>query len=168
VSAGSAYPLIKAALITRLTVRAGLQGVNILAHPPISRDELRSPTGRNESIFFAGATGPFADVIMSAGDLRFDETPVMTVVAEVTGTTSEHTQLDVDARCNELVYEVLTEIAGQHTWPLSTYGLDVFNYVWFTPASGTWNTGRIDGIPAGAYGASFELGLQVQARRTLT
>jgi len=165
--AASAYPVLKAALVTRLSNRPNLADVvRVLDHVPVNSDELRTESGTYESIWMAAATGPIGPVVLCDGLLRFDEITDMTVVVQVLGVDSADTQTAVDERANELFYELLAEIAGQEGWNKADLGLDVFDYFWFEPLEHRWSAGRIQGQPA--HGATVELDVQIRARRSFT
>jgi hypothetical protein len=163
-SQASAYPVIKQALVARLQARAALANVNVLDHVPVNVDEIRTPTGAMETIFPVGADGTSLDVVFCAGALRFDEEFILDLVVEVHGTDSDSTQPVVDARVNELLYEVLADIADQQNWDKATLGLDVFEYVYFTPSTYLWGETRIQQTEV--YAANVTLGLGVNARRS--
>jgi len=162
----SSYAAIKTALVTRLTARVGLTSVNVLRHVPVNVDDLRTDAGTIEAIWVAGAEGISEDVVFCAGDLRFDETCTLDIVIEVHGTDSDDTQQAVDERCNELLFEVLADLAAQNDWDKAALNLDVFDYLYFTPNSYLWGEGRLQ--QTGVYGANVTVGLEVKARRTFT
>lgn len=162
----SAYAVLKTALVTRLKARAGLNNVNVLRHRPTNSDDLRTPSGAMEAIWVAGAEGISEDVVFCGGDLRFDETFVLDVVIEVHGTDSLSDQETVDERCNELLFQVLADTAAQGSWDTQALGLDVFDYLYFTPSSYLWGDGRLQ--QTGVYGANITQGLEVKARRTFS
>lgn len=162
----SAYAPIKQALVTRLSARPALAGVSVLGHVPVNTDEIRGPGGAPETVYVAGAEGVSEDIVFCAGGLRFDETFTLDVVCEVHGTDSSATQEQVDGRCNELLYELLADIAGQKDWDLPDLGLDVFDYLYFTPSTYLWGAARLQ--QTGVFAANVTQGLQVKARRSFT
>lgn len=162
----STYSAVKEALVARLAARPGLAAANVSDHVPVNVDDLRSPSGRFETIAMGDATGSFSTVVFCGpGQLRFDEELVLAVLVEVHGTDSvDGTQPAVDRRVNELLYELLAEVADQQSWDLPTLGLDVFDYVTIVPATQRWSAGRL--TQTGVYAASCEVGLAVSARRS--
>jgi hypothetical protein len=162
--AESTYSVLKKVLAARLSARAGLAGVNVLLQVPTKTDEIRTPTGAFEVIAMAEADGTFDDVVFCDGGLRFDESLLLTILIEVHGVDSDDTQDKIDARTNELLYELLAEVSTQASWVPSTVELDVFDYVFFTPATQQWAPGRLQSTSV--YATAMELGLQVSARRS--
>lgn len=161
----SAYSLTKSALVTRLKTRAGtgLAGVNVSYQAPVKAPDVNA-RGSRESIFFDDATGTFDNVVLTAGDLRFDEEFVLTMVIQVLRPTSTGTQQVADERAQELLYEVFDELAGQDAWTLAELDLGVFDYFQVTPVTQEWETGF---LPSGAgHAARCVIGLFVQARRS--
>lgn len=161
----SSYSIIKSALVDRLGTRGSLTVVNLLKHIPVNTDEIRTPVGTLEVIAMGDATGTFDDVVFCAGGLRFDETFDLTVMIQAQGVDSNATQAAMDARVNELLYEVLAEVADQGTWNRD-HGLDAFDYVYFTPSTQDWHPGRLQATSV--YACAMDLGLRVRARRNFT
>src|SRR5690606_17953869 len=110
-----------------------------------NKDDLRTTAGAYEAIWIGTAVGPTGPVVFCDGRLRFDEETTVTVVAEVLGQDTRDTQQVVDDRVNELLYELLAELADQSTWDTTTLDLDVFDYFWCEPTETRWEAGRIDG-----------------------
>lgn len=159
----SSYPAVKHALVARLRTRPALTNVNVLDRVPVNMDDIKTDAGTNEAIWVGGATAVSADVVFCAGNLRFDENPVeLTIGIEVYGTDSEDTQPAMDVRANELLYEVLAEVANQGDWDLDALGLDHFDYVYFTPSTYEWSEGRLQ--QTGVFGAAVEMTLGINAR----
>lgn len=164
--AASAYDTFKAALITRLQARPALADVNVLYRVPINQDDIITPSGTREAIWVGGAEGTDDDVVFCAGDLRFDETYEQEVGIEVLGTSSGDTQATVDARLNELLFEVLADIAAQLDWDFAALDLDVYDYLWFSPRRKRWTGGRLQ--QTGVFAGGLELFIEVRARRTFS
>ncbi len=162
----SAYPVLKSALVTLLTARSALSGVNVIGYAPVNSDDLKTDSGEFEAIWLAAAEGPVGPVVFCDGEMRFDEETTLTVVVEVLGRDTDDTQARVDTRANALFYEVLAEISDQSNWDTATLGLDVFDYFWCEPVEHRWSAGRIAGQPA--FGARVELDVDIRARRSFT
>lgn len=162
-ASASAYSAVKSALVTQLAARSGLAGVAVSYQAPVDPTDVKS-TGSYEAIWCDDAEGDFADVVLCAGDLRFDESYIQTLVVQVMRPTRLGTQRVADERAQELLYEVHAELAAQNDWDLATLGLDDFDYLQVTPATQTWVTGF---LPSGAgHAARCELGLLVESRRS--
>jgi len=160
---GTAYSLTKSALVARLAARPGLQDVAVSYQPPTGAPDVQA-RGSHEAIFLDAADGSLDNVVLTAGNLRFDEAIEVQLVAQVLLGTSSGTQRAADERAEALIYEVHAELAAQNTWPMADLGLDIFDYYQVTPASQQWVTGF---LPSGAgHAARCELGLLVEARRS--
>lgn len=160
----SAYPLCKAAIVTRLQTRTPeLSGVHIDYQSPQKASDIAS-TGSWEAIHLNDAEGIFEDRILCAGALTFDETFNLTLVIQVLRGTSLGTQQAADERVSELLYEVHAELSDQQNWDLTALDLDQFDYFQVTPGSHRWVTGF---LPRGeGHGARIELALTARARRS--
>lgn len=160
----SSFSVLTAALATRLNQRPALTSVNVLDFMPINKDEIRTETGAYEVIAMSEGIGTFDDVVFCDGNLRFDETVTITVHLEVQGTDSMDSAPVVKRRVNELLYELFADISVQASWDKAALGLDVFDYVWFTPATQEWNPGRLQ--QASVYACWCDIGLEARARRS--
>jgi hypothetical protein len=160
----SSYSVLTAALVERLAVRPALVNVNVLDHVPVNKDDIRTEVGTFEVIAMAEGIGTFDDVVFCDGGLRFDETLVITVLIEVHGTDSNSTQSVVKARVNQLLYEALADVADQQSWDKAALGLDIFDYLFFTPATQRWSPGRLQ--QTGVFAAACELGIEARSRRS--
>lgn len=165
-SVDSSYSVLTAALVTRLTARSAIvnAGTRVLDYMPINKDDIRTPTGSFETIAMAEGVGLFDDVVFCDGNLRFDETLDITILIEVHGVDSSHTAPVVKRRVNELVYELLADVSAQQSWDKTALGLDVFDYVWFTPSAQEWNPGRLQ--QTGVFACACEITLQARSRRS--
>lgn len=163
---GSAYSLIKSALVFALEARPGLAGVAVSYDAPVRPLEVTGPTGAHEAIWCDRAEGPLDSVVFTAGDLIFDENLTLDLVIQVLHKNSG-TQQAADERAAELVYEVLAEIARQKEWDFADLDLSQFEYLYFLPVSQAWVPGFLEGT-TGGHGASCRLGIQVRARRSFT
>ena len=159
-----AAPGVGQALTTMLRLRPELGNVRISDSVPVTTEEVRTVLGAFEAIWVSGATGTFNSVVMRAGSLAFDETVSLTVNGQVLGRTSDDDQRSVTTRAGELLYEVLAEVAGQESWDQAALGLNVFDYVWFTPTNYTLDPGRLEG-QAKAYAAGWSIDIQVRSRK---
>lgn len=164
--AESSYSVLTAALVARLRQRTALVNVNVLDFLPVNVDEIRTPAGTFEVIGMGEAVGTFDDVVFTDGGLRFDEVLDITVAIEVHGTDSASTAPVIKQRVNALLYEVFADISVQAAWDKAALGLDVFDYVWFTPAVQEWRPGRLQ--QTGVYACACDITLQARARRSFT
>lgn len=161
----SSYSVLTAALVSRLKARAALANTNVLDYVPVNVDDILTPVGTYEVIGMAEGIGTFDDVVFTDGGLRFDEALQITVLLEVHGEDSSDTQAVVKRRVNELLYEFFAELAGQVSWSGSAQlGLDVFDYLFFTPATQRWSSGRI--AQTERFAASCEIGIESRSRRS--
>lgn len=160
----SSYSVLTAALVTRLKQRSALAAVNVLDFRPVNKDEIRTETGAYEVIAMTEGIGLFDDVVFTDGNLRFDEVLDITVLIEVQGTESADTAPVVKRRVNELLYELFADISVQAAWDKTALGLDVFDYVWFTPSAQEWNPGRLQ--QTNVYACACEITLTARSRRS--
>jgi hypothetical protein len=162
----SAYPVVKAALVTRLKARSGLAGVSVTYEAPENSEDVRGTSGAWESVSFDDAEGNIAQrVFAGASNLIFDEEYVQTCVIQVLRQ-DRGTQQEADERAGEILYEIHAELANQADWDYDALGLGVtdFEYVDLLPVIHKMVTGF---LPAGAgHAARVELGIRVRARRT--
>lgn len=162
----SAYGLFTAALVTRLKARSGLVNVNVLDQIPVNKDDIRTVVGTYEVIAMADGDGDWDDVVFCDGALRFDETLIVTVLHEVHGTDSASSQADIKRRAGELLYETLADVSAQAAWDMAGLGLDVFDYLFFTPGHHRWVPGRLQ--QTGVFAAACEQDIQIRSRRSFT
>lgn len=161
----STYSVLKQALITQLGRRPNLisAATKLLTYVPVNPSDMRTDLGTFEVVATGEAEGAISVEVFTDGGLRFDELLDLTVVIEVHGTSSEDTQARVDTRVNEILYEVLAEVSAQTTWDQAQLGLDVFDYVIFTPSTQSWSPGRLQ--QTGVFAARCELGIEARSRR---
>lgn len=163
----STYSVVKQALVTRLQLAGTLSSTNLLTHMPTTVEEIRTTNGKYEVVAMAEARNTYDDVVFTDGLLIFDETLLQTVVIEVHGVDSLDTQQVVDTRANEILMQVLAEVARQSTWDLAALGLADFDFVTVTPDSGEWHPGRLQ-QPTATFATSYDLVLEVRSRRSFT
>ena len=161
----STYSVLTAALVTQLSQRQRIQSAatKVLDYVPINVSDMRTDLGTYETIAMGEAIGTFSNVVFTDGGLRFDENLDITVLIEVHGTESTDTATVAKRRVNQLVYELFAELSVQATWDLSFLGLDVFDYVIFTPATQAWNPGRLQ--QTGVYACACEITVEARSRR---
>lgn len=154
---------VNAALVTLLSARIGLAGVNVGYQPPQKAVQVLAESGQRESIYFGDSLdGELANVVFCDGGLRFDATYIQELFVLVVGKDSGDTQQVVDGRADVIVGEIFAELANQQNWSTSALGLDGFGYMMVTPAEVEKTGGRIGDKPY--HGCLVELGLQVEAR----
>jgi hypothetical protein len=153
---GTTYSAVKSLLAARLLDRLGPEGVAVNYQPPVNPLDVNS-LGSREAVWFGDAEGEFSNVVFCDGGLRFDEEIVITTVIQVLGKDSIDDQETVDRRAEELLLEVLTELAD----PV----LAAFDYVIVTVASQQWKAGRLEQTGK-AHAAGCELGVRVESRRS--
>lgn len=158
----SAYTAAKAAIQTRLQARSGLADVAVGYDKPSDADDVRT-RGSNEAIWFGDAEGSFDDVVLCAGNLRFDETLTVTLVIQVLRPTSTGSQQSADARVDEILYEVAAEFSGQNSWDLADLDLDAYDYFQISPRGYRRFPGFLS--PEG-HADRIELDLLVRSRRS--
>lgn len=162
---GSAYSLIKSALVFALEGRIELADVAVSYEAPVRPMDVVGPTGVHEAIWLDDAEGTFDVTIFTAGNLVFDEVLTVNLVIQVLKRTSDGGQQAADERAQELLYEVLAEISQQKTWDFEDLDLSQFDRLDFNPVSQAWSTGFLEGTTDG-HGAACRLGIQVRARRS--
>lgn len=113
-SYGSAYATVKAALLDRLAERDALAEVPILPRRPLEASET------TEAIWLGDASGAIGVTVFTAGRLQLDEDHELTVFVQVLGEDSDATQESMDARCDELLFEVLAAISNDATLGIET------------------------------------------------
>jgi hypothetical protein len=161
-SAATPYSVFKSAMVTRLSARSGLAGVTVAYDAPNETPDVRA-SGSWESIHFDKISGASNNVIMCAGSLVYDFDYVQVAVVQLIRPDSLGTQQAADERLEELLNEVLAEMADQQGWDMAALGLDVFDYFQATLASIDTRTGKLS---SQGHGAAYDLGIRVQARRS--
>jgi len=162
---GTTYSALKSLLVTRLKARIGLNGVTVRYQPPIDPLDVNA-LGSREAIWFGDADGLFDNVVFCDGGLRFDESLLLTTVIQVLGAESLDDQEQVDRRIEELLFEVLGELADDdfRIAVQDDATLGVFDYIIVTPETQQWTVGRLP-QSGKAHGAGIELGIRVESRR---
>jgi hypothetical protein len=122
---GSTYALVKGALVDRLSERPGLADVAITAAVPESPLAVRGDTGSGKAIWVADAEGDLDNVVFGAPDLYLEETYNLTVVVQAIWLDTDDTQLSTDQRVDEMLYEVLHELAQDTALGIDTAALDL-------------------------------------------
>lgn len=159
---GSSYSTVKAAAVAALKARPALSAVAVTYRAPETSTEVQGESGSNESIFFDDAEGGDLDnEIIASLPLRLEETYQLKLVVQVLRPSSDGTQQDADERVDELLYEVLKEIASD-----PTLGITGFDYLHITTAAFNRRTGFLG--TSGGHAASCELMLSVEARLSFT
>lgn len=162
-SHGSAYSVVKAALVTQLAARPGLAAVNVSYQAPIKPEDVRSETGAYELIHMGDAEGEMDAIVFGgSANLTWDETYTQEVVIQVLQASS--TQQDADDRMEELLYEVVAELANQQAWNFAALDLSQFANLTLVPISARRETGYLEG--QNGHGATCVLGVEVQYRRS--
>lgn len=164
---GTTYSAIKSLLVARLGVRSGLAGVSILYQPPLNPLDVNSFGGSREAIWFGDAVGEFANVVFCGPELRFDESITVTLAIQVLGKDSESSQERTDQRVEELLLEVLSELAS-NAFRVAVEQTDTilsaFDYILVTPSTQEWHAGRLG--PDKTYAAGMDIGILVESRRS--
>lgn len=158
---GSSYSTLKSTIVTQLKARAGLSAVSVSYQAPLQATDISGPVGNFEAIWLDDAeSGEHQNVVICSLPLSLEEVYSIKVVVQVLRPTSTGTQEEADTRVDELLYEVLYELAHDPTWGLS--GTTPFNYLHTTLTTFERKTGF---LPTGTgHGASWEANLQVQSR----
>lgn len=158
---GSSYATLKAAIVAQLQARAGLTGVSVSYQAPLQATDISGPVGSFEAIWLDDTeAGEHQNVVICSLPLQLEEVYAIRVVIQVLRPTSTGTQRQADERVDQLLYEVLHELANDPTWGLS--GTSPFNYLHTTWSTFERKTGF---LPNGAgHGASWEANLQVNSR----
>lgn len=160
-SYGSAYSLVKAALVTRFTARAGLTGVNIGYSHPLDGNQVDG-----DAIWLDDGDGNAEVEVFTAGQTRFDENASVNVIVQSLQVDSTGTQEVADKRVDTLLYEVVAAIATDMTLglPGANTELSVF-YV--SGLSIRRVTGVLDPNTA-THGARAEVAVAFHSRITAT
>lgn len=113
---GSSYAAVKRALRDRLQERPGLLGVAVEYQAPVQAADNRGSAGQYEKIFLDDVDdGELNNVVVCALPLRLDESYHLTVVVEVIRPSTLGTQEAADERVDQLLYEIVHEIASNPT-----------------------------------------------------
>lgn len=157
---GSSYAALKRAIIDRLQARSALSAVSVSYQAPIQASDVLDSKGNGEAIWLDEAEGEHQNVVICSLPLHLEEVYALVCVIQVVQDHSEGTQQAADERCDELLFEVLSELANDPTFGLSTG--DPFNYLHVTRS--TWQR-RTGFMPSGAgHGSTIRLMLEVNAR----
>lgn len=157
---GSSYAALKRAIIAALQARSALTGVSVSYQAPIQASDVLDSSGSGEAIWLDDAEGEHQNVVICSLPLQLEEVYALVLVIQVVKDQSDGTQEAADERCDELLYEVLTELTNDPTFGLSTG--DPYNYLHVTRS--TWQR-RTGFMPSGAgHGAAIRLMLEVNAR----
>lgn len=134
---GSSYATVKTAIVTKLRARSALTDVAVEPAPPANPTEVMGESGSGKAIWIADADGQYDAVVMAAPDLRIDETYELVIVIQSLPKDTDDTQLVTDQRVDEMLYEVLHQVAAELTvdapWGIATQD-GPFNYLQITPA----------------------------------
>ena len=157
--AGSSYSAVKAALVAKLQARPGLSAVAVSYEVPKDPMNVKGPTGANEAIWLDDAEGDDDVVIFGGLPLVFDETYTLALTIQVLRPTTgaEGEQQAADTRADELLYEVLSELASD-----TSLGVVGFDLVQVTPSAWRRKTGVLS--TSNGHAAGIELDLSVNAR----
>lgn len=161
---GSSYSSVKWAIHDQLAARAGLQGVAVSYQAPVQATDVQDSSGSGEAIWLDDGAGEHNNVVICSLPLQIEEQYQISVIVQVLRPSSLGTQREADLRVDELLYEVLHELATDPTWGLSNVG----NFVYLHTTRSTFQ--RVTGfLPSGAgHGARAELNLQVDSRLRFT
>lgn len=170
-SVGSSYAAVKTALQTLLDARSGLDNVSVLSQAPLKPSELAGADGTSDAIWLGDTTGEYSDECFRALPLAFDETYDLTISIQSLKPTSAGSQVAADLRVDQMLYEVLAQIAGDPSIGNSPPGgtpvtgaitPNTFNYLDALPSGFR----RIVGfLPTGAgHGSRCELTVTIHCR----
>lgn len=158
-SVGSSYATVKNALATLLAARTGLNGVAVSSQAPLQASDLTGSGGAKDSIWIDDTEGEYSDECFRALPLAFDETYGLKVVIQSLKDSDAGTQYQADLRVDQMLYEVLAQIAND-----ATLGVHSFNYLYVLPSAFRRVTGF---LPTGAgHGSRCELTVEVKCRHT--
>lgn len=163
-SVGSSYSTLKWAIFQQLQARAGLQGVAVSYQAPVQAQDVQDSTGSSEAIWLDDADGEHENVVICSLPLQIEELYSIALVVQVLRPSSLGDQRAADLRVDELLFEVLSELATDPTWGLSNTG----NFVYLHTTRTAFR--RVTGfLPNGAgHGARAELALRVDSRLRFT
>lgn len=158
-SVGSSYATAKAAIVSRLETRGGLSEVTVRYQAPVVASDMGGASG--DAIWLDAAEGDYENVVICGLPLRLEEIYSLTLVVQSLRPTTDGTQQAADERVDEVLYEILAELAND-----PTFGVTAFNYFQITRGSFRRITGF---LPSGAgHGARCELDLNVECRHTFS
>lgn len=157
---GSSYSSVKAAIVASLAERPGLATVNVSYSAPRQREDVQDSTGSGDTIFLDEAEGSYENLVFGGPGLWLDEAYSLNLVIQSLQADSESAQADVDRRVDEMVWEVLDEMAVNATFGCD---IDAAGLVHLIIARGNFR--RVTGpLSPSGYGARLELTLSVDAR----
>jgi hypothetical protein len=154
---GSTYAALKAAIVDRLRARPALSAVTVSYRAPETASEVQGESGSRELIHLDDAEGDHSNVILGGLPLVLDESYSLKLVVQVLRPTGE--QLEADERVDELLFEVLSELAND-----PTFGVDApeFEHVQVTYSSFIRTTGFLQNASGHAAGAELELAVEAR------
>lgn len=157
---GSSYAALKRAITTQLKARSALSAVSVSYQAPLQAKDVLDASGSGTAIWLEDSEGAHENVVICSLPLQLEERYALGLIIQVVFDSSDGTQEAADERCDELLYEVLAELANDPTFGLSTG--DPYNYLHVTRS--TWRRGG-GFLPSGAgHGAWIRLLLDVEAR----
>jgi hypothetical protein len=156
---GSTYSTLKTAIYDKLKARPALSAVAVNYRAPEKATEVQGESGSREAIFLDDAEGEHDNVVFGGLPLRLEETYSLKLVIQVLRKGDSSEQQDADRRVDELLYEVLHELASDPTFGIDD---DAFDYLQVTYSDWKRTTGFLD--TSGGHAAGCELDLQVEAR----
>lgn len=116
---GSTYAAGKAAILAQLDARSGLDDVTVMGEPPVDALKVTGPAGNGKAIWLADAEGEYDnEVFCGVGRLDLSETYTLTIVIQALPTAGE-SQADTDLKVDNMLGEILTELAADPTWGLT-------------------------------------------------
>jgi hypothetical protein len=155
---GSTYSALKAAIVDRLRARPGLSAVTVSYRAPLTTSEVQGESGSRELIHLDDAEdGDHSNVIFGGLPLVLDESYSLLLKVQVLRPGEE--QRVADERVDELLFEVLSELAND-----PTFGVDApeFEHVQVTYSSFTRTTGFLQNASGHAAGAELELAVEAR------
>ena len=157
---GSTYSTLKAAIVSTLSERPGLSTVNVGYAAPRQREDVADSTGSGDAIYLDEAEGEFGNSVFGAPGLWLDENYTLNLVIQSLQSDSDITQLDVDRRVDEMVWEVLDEMSNDAKFGVDVTGND---FVHMIVSRGGFR--RVTGpLSPSGYGARLEFAINVEAR----
>ncbi len=156
---GSTYSTLKGAIYAKLLARLTPLNVVVRYSAPERTDDVLGPTGKYEAVWLDNAMGSQDNVVICGAPLSIDETYRLNLSVQVLQEDGNvgGTQQTADVRCDEILYEVMDELAGNPTW-----GVTQFPICQTTRATFKWETGV---LPNGmGHGARVDLALEAKGR----
>jgi hypothetical protein len=157
-TAGSTYAAVKAALFENLRARPALSAVSVGYRPPETGVELQGESGSNEAIWLSDAPdGSHSNMVFGGLPLMLEEQYDLMLTVQVVRKDGE--QYEADARVDELLYEVLSELTHDPTFGVAASNFErlCVSYSTFTRAGFYLNNGS-------GHVATAVLELAVEAR----